>query len=101
MRKVLAGLVVAIFATAFVVFFVMLDGLALKLLWNWFAVPQFGVAPFSLAMAIGIACLIGVLRGKRRNESEKTEKQRNQEVIFAVSIPIAAIVIGWIAHHFI
>lgn len=39
----------------------MLEGFVLVKLWHWFVVPQFHVAELTIPIALGLACIVGLL----------------------------------------
>lgn len=55
------------------------NGLALSILWRWFAVPLLHLPPLSLAGAIGVSLVVSFLTHQySREEPAETEKQKRE-----------------------
>lgn len=81
----------------FLVIAYLVDGLALKLLWNWFMVPTFGMKALSLVQAIGVGIVVGFMVQQHIPRDEDARKDMMVHIIF---MPIITIIIGYIAHLF-
>lgn len=76
------------------------DAYVLMRLWGWFVVPQFHVAPLSLAVAIGLDAmwlLFRTMPGKQTKE-QLAEWQIRDSVLPIIMKPGTALAIGYLAH---
>lgn len=74
-------------------------GYALTLLWAWFVVPTFGMAPLALAPAIGLATVASYLTHQYMPKVTKEGSQLDQlghAVGNMVLGPAMALLVGWI-----
>lgn len=75
-------------------------GYILSVLWAWFAVPQFEVAPLSIPSALGVAMLGSLFTGRWKYKAEDDD-ERSPSVRLAVSIAegfgAPLFVLGWAA----
>lgn len=86
------GLGIVAFATAVV----LTQAWALSVLWNWYAVPFFGVARMSIPMAIGLRILIALILGDRGRPNVKDRSWAT--ILGEVFVgPAGAVFIAWIA----
>jgi len=66
---------------------VVLDGVAFKVLWAWFVSARFGLAPISLATAVGLGLLLGVVSSSVTSAADylagqsESESDRNKRVL--------------------
>ena len=79
-------------------------GLATSVLWQWFAIPLFGLPSISIAQAIGIHLVVNSIIAKQA--TPKTEEKDiwvlcAQAAGAAVVAPLIAIGIGWIVLQFV
>lgn len=65
-------------------------------LWAWFVVPQFGLAPLPIAIAIGLSLLVSLPTPTRVHSSEEDSKQEARNLITALLSPALALLMGWI-----
>lgn len=75
-----------------------LRGWVFSILWQWFAVPIFGLPPLGVAQAIGIAVIFSMLT---HQYVPKKEDDSWQPIVFVLLSPLAALLIGWIARAWI
>ncbi len=85
---------------------------ALKILWGWFVVPEFGLQPLSLALAAGLTTMTYVLlpnksaksSGNKDDEDDESSKESltrtlrtsAQSMVFEALVPIIAVTLGWV-----
>lgn len=81
----------------FMVVAYLIDGLALKLLWNWFMVPILGLPVLSLVQSIGISIVVGFLT---QQHIPRDEDQKKELIIYFILTPVTAVIIGYIVHLF-
>ncbi len=75
----------------------LVNGFALKLLWNWFMVPILELPILSLTQAIGIGIVVGSLT----HQYIPMNKEQKIEVMFSMMLlPIASILFGYVVHLF-
>lgn len=74
------------------------EAYSLTLLWSWFVVP-FGITDITVPWAIGLCCLISLLKGVSHLNNDEN---RNSWPLAAKSIVLVTLVlvIGAIAHKF-
>lgn len=78
----------------------LLDGVVLLALWRWFAVPL-GAPNVGLAHAIGLGALIS-LATHQTILNDLDDYDRNVQLVGdAISAPLTALAIGWIALQFV
>lgn len=75
-------------------------GFVLTKLWAWFAVPAFGAPPLSIAAAVGISLIVGLVA--RQHPANETEGKTMAEIlthgtVIAAMKPAIALFFGWIA----
>jgi len=77
---------------------VLLEGYVLSVLWGWFIVPVFSAPRLTVAYAIGLALLVGMLTHRVR----KPEDTPETPFFLAMSVinPVIFLVIGWIVKAF-
>ncbi len=76
----------------------LLNGWALRVLWNWFLVPM-GAPAITLLGAIGIAIIVGFLQ-PRMTESKAKDSRSSAEILLEAFLWIAArplIAVAWAA----
>lgn len=67
-------------------------------LWLWFAVPFFHVEPMSIAVAIGLSCLVSTfIHTPSAGGKEKTTKESAWEFASIFLSPLLVLFVGWIA----
>ena len=81
-----------------------LDGLAIRIMWNWFVAPTFNVATLTLPIAIGISLLVSLLF-MRMSESESSKPRTVEwylKVFFwCILKPLTTLGMGWIVFAFV
>jgi hypothetical protein len=75
-----------------------LRGYVLKVLWGWFIVPQFHVAPLRIPVALGISGLVALLTADTSSKHESRESW--ESLVIAVFISLFAWGMGWIYQLF-
>ncbi len=82
---------------------VLLNGLALSLLWSWFIVPLFPSMPvLTVGQSIGVAMVVGFLTYQYVDaEPSKDSKKWLNAILTIIVRPILSIVLGFIVHSFI
>lgn len=76
------------------------EGFAIKVLWGWFLVPQFGFPPIGIAHAVGISVLAGLLTHQAASNAGSDERTA-QVLAYAAVSPLAALLVGWIVTKFL
>jgi hypothetical protein len=78
------------------------SGYVLSVLWRWFVVPWFGLAPLSVVQAIGLALVIGFLTHQHiKNDYEDSTTELIYQIAMAIFRPAFALFFGWIVKSFI
>ena len=88
---ILAGLLIAVFG-------IVLNGWVLSVLWGWFFIPL-GFMKIGIAHAIGLACIVSFLINKVGLKKEDISLLN--AVVQIISVSLASLLIGYIAHLFI
>jgi hypothetical protein len=91
--NVTAGAIIVIGVFAGAAILVLWGGWVFHVLWNWFA-PPFTDVRLSWAQAVGLSCLLSVLRGMRYR---KTEGETGEALTHALIAPALLLLIGWLA----
>lgn len=81
-----------------------LNGYVLSVLWGWFMVPIFHLPSLSLAQAIGVSIVVGMLTRKTAangNKDEDMKKLFKELVIESLLYPVLVLAIGAVVHQFI
>ena len=92
--SVVMGILVTIFGS--VVYLSLAGGIVTASLWNWFNVKQFGVAPMSIPVAIGINLLINKFMPYPKQETWKDKKQAIGALLGIALSPWFILLVGWI-----
>ena len=98
------GLLWILGVPVFLVAIAVWDGYVLMHLWEWFAVPVFGLPILKLTQAIGVAMVAGFLTSQFHPvgyETRSDMKQFTDAVWFAVCSPAVALLGGWIVKHWV
>lgn len=80
---------------------VVLEGWVITRLWEWFVVPQFGVAQISIAYAIGLSLVLSLLAytpSVTRAPGEEASFSAGFGVTFVR--PLLALLVGWVVHTY-
>lgn len=76
-------------------------GYVLSVLWGWFAVPRFDVAPLSIPYAIGLA-MIACMATSQRTWREATDKDvKWAPFVMLFAGPALTLCTGWIVKQYI
>lgn len=88
-----------------IVVLTVIRGWSLSILWAWFAVPAFGIAPLSIPMAIGLTMLANLVVASPRNDSDTNGMDATDKMvqgfIFSISLSLVALGSGWVVKQFI
>jgi hypothetical protein len=103
MTPALISLLVLTTAIAFAVAGYLWKGYVLSILWGWFIVPFFGLAPLTVPMAIGVVLIASFLTSRylhiedERRPSEKLASVAGHEFLY----PAVVLGVGWIVLQFL
>lgn len=98
------GVFLLIFAGAIVSIF--LRAWALTVLWGWFIVPTFHIAPITMTVAMGASVIIGLFRVAEYKALEETtdplEKRKRYTHVASqwLLVPLMSVAMGWLIHIF-
>jgi hypothetical protein len=70
-------------------------GVVLRMLWAWFIAPLFGLAPLSVAGAVGVMLVATGVLGNLREAPPPTGLT---EVTYAALWPAVLLFLGWMVH---
>ncbi len=73
-------------------------GFAFSVLWGWFVVPALGLLPLSIANAIGICVIIGLLK---YNYSKPAEDGAVTRMVYQTLSPAFSLGVGWIVKTYL
>jgi len=73
------------------------DGYILSILWEWHAVPMFGVKPISPAMAVGLIVTAWGLNGFRFAATSGTGDAQAQWIAYRLILPAIGLLVGYVA----
>ncbi len=77
-----------------------LNGWVLSIMWSWFIVKTFGLAPLSIPAAIGLAMVVGFLTKSYNSKSDKKTSDTIAEYSAALLGPFVTLFIAWIVYSF-
>lgn len=104
LTTVLAGLVALLGVTLIIVIIIttsaLVNGYVLSILWGWFVVPTFGLAPLSIPAAIGLAMVVHYLT-YNYNDAKDPDCKWWIPVTVTVVRSVIALILGFIVHRFI
>lgn len=72
-------------------------GYVLAILWGWFAVPAFGLPQLTIAQAIGVSIVVGMLT----HQGFKDDRELGPLVALALLGPLVSLLIGWIVKGYL
>lgn len=81
MKKIISTLFVALFAAPIVALFLLLTGLVVSDLWEWFIVPIFGLEPLTFGQAIGLSLFLSFTCKHHKLTKTEEEKEKDWESI--------------------
>lgn len=74
------------------------SGYVLSILWGWFVVPVFHLPGLSIAQAVGLAIVVGMVT------RDLNVKREEQDAMSAFAVPLLynllMLGIGWVVHQF-
>jgi hypothetical protein len=73
---------------------IVIEGLVLSCLWDWFMMPL-GLPAISVAHAVGIAALSGVLTSQYIPKAQ--EDDAGKRLLYCFGSPLMLFVVGWFA----
>jgi hypothetical protein len=83
-------------------FGMMWSGYALTVLWGWFVIPVFGVAPIGIVNAIGLSTVLSY--AMPTPTPQKDDRDFDEKFFAAIGIaiikPLFALGFGWAVHSF-
>jgi hypothetical protein len=81
---------------------IIIGGFVMMKIWQWFAVPVFGVQQIALVPAIGIGLLISFLTHQHipQPEGREISKVIGESIGEAVLYPIIVLFFGWVVSLF-
>lgn len=94
MHSVLAYIIVSPIVLA-------LRGFVLAQLWLWFVVPQFGVAPLKIPVALGISTIISMLTHHVTSKRQIEEADTLYGLLYSIMSSITALAFGAIYRAFL
>ena len=72
------------------------------ILWGWFVVPFFGLPQLSLAFAIGVTLVIGLISGRGMvSNYVQDEKKKWYPLASLVFGPALTLLMGWVAKQYV
>jgi hypothetical protein len=82
-----------------------LYGWCLSLLWAWYVVPAFGLAPLGILQAVGLSCILGLTairvpavktQAQKDAESAETTWEAFGRMLALTLSPLFILAIGWV-----
>lgn len=92
------GMIAPFAVVAIVAPLVLLRAWVITVLWGWYVVPAFGVAPLRMAFAFGLSLLIGYVQPRLSTEDKRTF---SETLAFAIMSLVFTLGFGWIGTLFI
>jgi hypothetical protein len=86
-------------AIGLIIFGTLWRGFVASKLWLWFVVPQFGLAPLPIAIAIGLSTLVALFTPSRPSDPDKSE-QLGKQVAHVFMLPALVLLVGWVVLQF-
>jgi len=97
-NEVLRDGMLVMFAVFLLPIHLLLDALALSILWRWFLVP-FGLPEISLVQAAGLSLLGGFIAHQSNPDCGETKREWFKRLLgVTFANPLLALFIGWIIH---
>lgn len=93
----------AFIALAIIPIATILDGYALSVLWRWFIVKQFALAPLTIPMALGIATMVRTIIQPPEHESDPDDSPgtRFAKLVGLVILrPLFTLAFAWVVTLF-
>jgi predicted phage tail protein len=83
----------------------MWNGYVFSVMWGWFVVPAFHLPQVSVAVAIGISMIVGMLTHHLSQDQEKKKSDTTDAMISSFSwsflYPLLMLAAGYVAHLFV
>lgn len=78
----------------------MLRGWAMMMLWGWFIVPTFHLAPLTLVPAMGISLFVSLITLSSPESEDKRSPTERTGMIIGVNlfVPLILVGAGWLYH---
>ena len=81
-------------------------GYVLSILWAWFVVPAFHVAPLSILLAIGVSIVVRMFTSSYTESNDKKDEDKAGQrmfgsIFYALLYPLFALAFGAIIHAFL
>ena len=96
---IIAAIALLIFAAAMIV-----DGWALSIVWNWFIVDIFSAPALSIAEAIGISLVFGILTNHLQTSSDDTDDAlvKGGRLLAKLFLtPVLFVLIAWVVYQLV
>lgn len=80
-----------------------INGWAISTMWGWFVVPIFALPSLTIAQAVGVSCLLSLLKpsSSDRRESRDTIEIIGNMISEALFVPVIAVGFAWIVTLFL
>lgn len=92
---IIAGLLVAVAPLA------ILRAWVLTMLWDWYLVPGFGMAPLRVVYAFGVTLIVGYLLPRPLRSVDGSAKKPGHDLATALLAALFALAMGWVGTLFI
>jgi hypothetical protein len=76
---------------------VIVNGVALMLLWGWFVTTTFGLSPLSFVQATGLIIVGSLLVNQH---IPRNEEQKREMVFYQFELPLFLVALGFVFHLF-
>lgn len=104
LTTLLAGLAALLGITLIVALIItvssIVNGYVFSILWGWFVVPTFGLAPLSIPAAIGLAMCVSYLTYDY-NDAKDPDRKWWTPMVVMIARPVIALSFGFIVHRFV
>jgi small-conductance mechanosensitive channel len=91
---------VTLIAAAFL-YGIITDAYVTKILWSWYVVPTFNLAPLSMGQAFGVALLFGYLAWQHV-DTPNVKREGRESAIYSLGLlarPWVILFFGWMGWH--
>ncbi|SRR6266702_4648676 len=83
------------------VFSALLFGFTASIMWSWFIVSRFHIAPLTIPTAIGISLTLSLFTSRYTDDAERIEHYWLKSTGFNIALCIITLVCGYIVHLFV